>query len=104
MIPVNDPEFGARFGFTSDRFTDDSYLWRHGNEIMVSLITSTPEGRGHFSALVKRIEAAGYTVAVSTPLRRMTAILQRWGFAPTRRYAAEIGADYEAWVRKEASR
>jgi len=70
------------WGFTRERFAGDSYLWKDGEVILISFIESVHEGRGHFSALVRAIEASGFRVAVPTPLGKMVAILSRWGWKP----------------------
>ena len=75
-----DTERAAPFGFTSKKFALDSYLWKDGNSILISLIISNHPGRGDFSALVGIIEKQGFKVVVPCPLGRMTAILIKWGF------------------------
>lgn len=82
MDGMIEPAPDAPFGFTPDRFTDASYLWRTGDRVSVSFIESRVRGRGDFSRLVKAIEAEGLRVAVPTPLGHMTEILTRWGFTP----------------------
>lgn len=75
-----DSEFGKQIGFTSDNFSSDSYLWKDGERVMVSLISSKVEGKGNLSALFNNIEALGLSIAVPTPFARMQAILERKGF------------------------
>lgn len=75
-----DSEFGKQIGFTSDKFSWDSYLWRDGERIFISLISSRHEGQGNLSVLFKNIEALGLRVAVPTPFARMQAILEHKGF------------------------
>jgi len=77
---TTDSEFGAKIGFTSDKFS--GYLWRQGDRIIISLIESRIEGRGDLSRLFEAIERAGYRVAVPTPSARMQGILEHKGFAP----------------------
>lgn len=87
------------WGFTKERFAGDSYLWKTGDRIIVSLIFAKDQGRGYFSALVKAIEADGFKVAVPTPLGKMGSILTRWGFKPHREYDEDFGGTCEVWTR-----
>jgi len=93
---VPDSEKGRAFGFTSDRF--DGYLWESGKRVMTSFIESLQQGQGHLSELFRNIEAAGYYVAVPTPLPRMEAILKRKGFIPHTE-TSELGDPVEVWMK-----
>lgn len=95
MIAV-DSERGMELGFTSDRFSADSYLWEEPERIMVSLIFSrTP---GNFRYLVRRIHEQGKAVAVPTPLGDMRQIVEKCGY----RFALEedeaMGETCEVWT------
>jgi hypothetical protein len=79
MIELDSPP-ARRLGFTSDLFA--GYLWREGDRIMISLITSLQPGQGNFSRLMAAIESEGYRVAVPTPSGRMAALLEHRGFVP----------------------
>ena len=83
MIPDGqikpDSEMGKALGFTSDKF--DGWLWKTGDRVMISMIVSRHEGKGHLSALFKAIEERGFQVAVPSPFARMQSILKRKGFA-----------------------
>jgi hypothetical protein len=92
-----DTKRGKVFGFTSDKFEGDSYLWKGGEFMWVSFIVSRTKGRGYFSSLVKQIKAQGFKVAVPTPLGQMPSILQHLGFRPTLYDSKEFGA-MEVWV------
>lgn len=70
MVSV-DSELGKALGFTSERFTPNSYLWLSGDRLMISLIVAQQKGRGDFSRLLTAIEARGLKVAVPTPLATM---------------------------------
>lgn len=98
MIPV-DSETGRRFGFTSDRFSPISYLWGKNDDVIVSFIHSTEQGKGYFSGLVKNIEAQGYRVVVSTPLPRMEAILVRWGWKPSYVWDDDFQDNVQIWTK-----
>jgi hypothetical protein len=74
-----DSKRGKRFGFTSDLFSFDSYLWKAGNRIIISFIESRDQGKGHLRMLFDMIESFGYTIAVPTPLARMRAICEKRG-------------------------
>jgi len=88
------------WGFTKERFDGDSYLWKTGDRIMVSLIFAKEAGKGYFSALVKAIEADGFKVAVPTPSGRMSLILERWGFKPHREVDPDMGGSVVVWCRE----
>lgn len=88
------------WGFTSRRFTPDSYLWKSGDRIIISLITATPEGKGHFRQLIHAIETAGYKVDVPTPIFAMPLILKKWGFVKRIIKDEEMG-EVELWSRPE---
>lgn len=92
----------ALFGFSLSDFTPDSYLWRRGNEILVSLIIAREPGKGAFSRLLRTIEANGFTVAVPCPLGRMEAILQRKGFVCGYEEDKHFGEQVEVWRRPAA--
>ena len=88
MIVV-DSERGKELGFTSDRFTQDSYLWEEPERIMVSLITS--HGAGNFRALVAAIHAQGKAVAVPTPLGHMRRIVEKNGYVHSVEEVPDVG-------------
>lgn len=94
MIPIG--KAPAHWGFTAERFTGDSYLWRDGDRIVISFIHATNEGKGHFSSLVKAIQADGLKVEVPTPLGKMEAILTKWGWHPFYHEHPEMGM-VEVW-------
>ena len=67
-------------GFTEDKFTMDSYLWKAKDCIYISLITSCHPGRGDFRRLVEKIRRLGLTVKIPTPLRSMEEICRKNGY------------------------
>ena len=69
-----DSETGKELGFTSDRFKNGSYLWKDGNDIIISFIWS--QAKGNFKALVDSIKQKRLTVVIPTPLGRMGRKLQ----------------------------
>jgi hypothetical protein len=91
----------ALFGFSLNDFAPDSYLWRRGNEIMVSLIIARNPGKGAFSRLLRTIEASGFSVAVPCPLGHMEAILQHKGFVCGYEDDARSGERVEVWRRQQ---
>jgi hypothetical protein len=93
-----DSDFGKEIGFTSNKFTGGSYLWRNGDRIIISFIESKSEGKGDLSHLFNSIEALGLRVAVPTPMSRMRAILKRKGFKPHGEYS-EMGT-LEMWEKE----
>ena len=62
-----DPSTEAPFGFSESLF-NDSFLWKAGNEIYLSLIISQHPGRGNVRRLIKNILKEGYIVKIPTPL------------------------------------
>jgi len=80
MIPLDHAP--AHWGFTSAAF-HDSWLWRQGNIIFISMIIAVRPGQGDFSRLVKAIRADGFQVKVPLPSNQMREICQRWEFHPT---------------------
>ena len=78
-VPI-DGEIGMMLGFTSDKFSKDSYLWMYKDEIWISLIISVCPGIGNFKGLVGRIWELGYIAVVPTPMGLMREILTKWGF------------------------
>lgn len=100
-VVVTDSPQGKRWGFTSDVWDKDSYLWRDGSRVMISLVFARNPGHGAFKAMVAAIEAEGLSVAVPCPLGHMRAILKKWGFRETFEYAPEAGGSVDVWVRQQ---
>ena len=76
-----DDEWGETIGFTSDKFSGESYLWAKSDKsIFISFIMSTQEGKGNMRALINNLLCLGLTVKVPTPFPRMECILKRMGF------------------------
>ena len=102
MCPVVnlDSRFGKTIGFTSDKFVKYSYLWKMRKTIYISLIESVKPGEGDFGRLLVNLQRLGFRVKVPTPSSRMTLILLRKGFKPTREVAH--GEQCEVWVKEAA--
>ncbi len=81
------------WGFTPDRWTSDSYLWRSGNEIILSLLFSRAPGNGHLRELIEGIEADGLTFAISCPIGVMEMIVRHYGLV------CSHDGDAEFWRR-----
>ena len=77
MIIKIDSKKGREFGFTSDKFSKDSYLWKDGKFIWISFIASINEHKGNLRALFDTIETKGYNIIVPTPMNRMMAICEK---------------------------
>lgn len=90
----------ASWGFTRERFEGDSYLWKSDRMILVSFIVAHTPGKGHFSELIRAIEADGFQVGIPTPLKGMQGILFHLGFAPKTVRDVDIGEDVQVWTRK----
>lgn len=76
-----DSVFGKLMGFTSDRFrADESWLWRKGKTIYLSMIWVTEPNMGYTQNLIESIHKAKYKVKVPTPLGAMNHIVQKMRF------------------------
>ena len=93
LIPLDHAP--AHWGFTAEHFRD-SWLWRQGFVIYVSMIIAVRPGQGDFSRLIKAILADGFQVRVPIPSNLMREICQRWGFRITQEDSAE--GPVEVWV------
>lgn len=96
MINVYDDN-AKKLGFTSDLF--DGYLWKQGDKIIISLITSLQPRKGNLNNLFSAIESNGYKVSVPTPLGLMEAILSKKGFVKNEVFDADFGATVELWEK-----
>ena len=92
-------ELANEFGFTPDKFSSDSYLWRVDDEIIVSLITSKFPGKGNTRALLEKIREKGFSIMVPTPSARMRYICLSLGFEEQVVHS-ELGA-IEAMIKKK---
>ena len=90
--------FATQLGFTSDRFTPDSYLWLDGDAVMVSFVMSTQPGKGNFRRMVARCHALGLTVKIPTPLGRMLRIVIVNGYRRAMEHDEVSGEQVEVWV------
>lgn len=91
-----DSQAGQQIGFSADLF--EGYLWKQGNRVLISLLVSLSPRRGHLMGLFNAIEAAGFNVAVPTPLGAMQGILASHGFIKTTEVDAAMGP-VDVWVR-----
>lgn len=66
--------------FTAGRWTVLSYLWLDGDRVLLSSVHATAKRRGYLRDLVAGIEAAGFQVAIPTPILDMPQILAHCGF------------------------
>jgi len=83
--------------FNDKRWLISSFLARRDKTVFVALIAAKKPRRGYFRDLVTEIEAAGYDVAVLTPLREMAEIITAWGFKQGRAFLC--GEVQEVWRR-----
>ena len=97
-----DSPAGKLLGFTTDKFTEKSYLWKKGKTIYISFIEAKQKGKGHFKQLVKRLLSLGFTVKIPCPFGRMQKIIEKWGFHMTTEYDPRFG-DVEVWVKEPGS-
>lgn len=79
-IIKTDSIIGQVFGLTSNKFASDSYLWKDGNMIILSLIIA--KHRGAFRTLIETITNMGFTFQIPTPSARIQeiALKQGWHF------------------------
>ena len=82
-------------GFTQDHFSEDSYLWRIGDSIMISNIECKTPGNGHFRRLLETIESKKFTIKVPTPMRRMQEILDKNGFY----HSIDPEQGFQVWIK-----
>ncbi len=93
-----DDKFARKIGFTRDKF--DSYLWKDGDSIYISVIISKQPGKGNFSKLINNILKMGYKVKVPIPLGLMRLILLKKGLKKTYEWDY-VYMDYvEVWVKE----
>jgi len=92
MIKIDSKE-AKKLGFTSDKFTNYSYLWKIGDNIYISLIGSKKEGEGYLRGLFNEILESGFKVAVPNPLPKMEQILAKNDFV------MEIEEDSQVWIK-----
>lgn len=97
-----DSERGKEFGFTGDKYSEESYLWQFSgsNEIYISFIRVTKKRMGHFKQLVYNIINKGYTVKVPVPLGSMEIAVKKMSFKKTYEQNEQFGEEVEVWVRK----
>ena len=79
IINIGTPAADA-LGFTSDKFHEDSYLWKKGDSIYISFIESVSPGKSDFRGLVEKIRSLGLTVKIPTPFSRMEEICRKNGY------------------------
>lgn len=99
MINPSD-EAALSAGFTTERFTCQSYIWKVGDTIYISMVESRHPGRGHFRYMVESILMQGMTVKVSTPLYDMRRILVKNGFEHSLEYDAKLETFVEVYIRR----
>ena len=81
IIEIDSPK-AKKLGFTSDKFSDFSYLWEDGDNLIVSCI-STPELEEHtgaFREFMKKALTKYLNVIIPTPLPRMVEIGEKQGW------------------------
>jgi hypothetical protein len=83
-IILPDSYWGKRLGFTSKRWDENSWLWKDGEYIIISMVIAKEPGKGHFGSLCRRILQLGYGIRVPTAFPRMEAIVKRHGFQPAK--------------------
>lgn len=94
-----DTEFAQSIGFTKDKFRGDSYLWKDGDTIFISLIESKVQGSGYLRELFHLIELKGFKIKVPSPLGKMQTILEHYDFSP---HLESFGDDVvEVWEKTE---
>ena len=94
-----DSEKGKELGFTSDKYSSHSYLFRKDSTMIVSFIETVTPGKGYFSQLLNNLKKSGYNVKVPTPSNIMREILIKKNF----KYTVEEGdlGCCEIWINEE---
>ncbi len=92
-----DSDLGRLLGFTSDRFAEDSYLWKLNGAIIVSMITLSLR-TGNFRELVEKILENGFRVEIPTPIGRMREIVEKCGYTKEYRTCELSKESVEVWV------
>lgn len=90
-----DSDKGRELGFTSDKFSPGSYMWKQDGAVIISLIQSRK--KGNFRELVDKIRSSGLTVKVPTPLANMERIVRKCGYRHTIERDPMMGP-VEVWV------
>ena len=97
IIGHNKNHRGDMLGFTSDKFSQESYLWIKDGCVYISFIHSLK--RGCFRSLVERILSLGYVVRIPTPIGRMHDIVMKNGYE--RKYDPACSVEY--WEKQPAT-
>lgn len=95
---IINPSSTAPFGFSAELF--DGWLWKIGNDIMISFIECRLPCQGHFRRLIENILSHGFNVKIPTPLGRMKRIVQRNGYEKTNVFDKDFGEMIEVWVKR----
>jgi hypothetical protein len=96
-----DSEFAKELSFTSGFFKEGSYLWGDGNRVVVSLIESRNPGQGAFRTFLRTCDRLGIIIVVPSPLPRMMAILQHYGFVETWE-SDDVFGEVDVWIKEGA--
>ena len=79
-----------KWSFTAKRWEPTSFLFRVGDEVVLSSVQATREKRGYLRDLIAGIDRAGLRVTVPCPLTHMTEILTHYGFEPTEEHGVDV--------------
>lgn len=90
---------GNLIGFTQDKFTPWSYLWKINNSVYFSFICAMNPGSGDYRALCEKIISLGCTIKIPTPFPRMREICKKQGYGQTYENTDDFG-QCEVWVKK----
>lgn len=75
-----DSKGAKEVGFSSDLFS--GYLWKEGQLIIISLITSKKEKQGFVKGLFDNIRNKGFDIFVPCPSVRMAHVCLAYGMEP----------------------
>lgn len=98
IITLNS-QFAKSIGFTNDKFTSASYLWKTNNTITISFIESINKRKGYLNGLFNKIKVLNYKIAVPTPLGIMVNILKKKGFEQTFVWDDKFKDNVELWIK-----
>jgi len=88
-----DTDSAKELGFTSDKFSNSSYLWRKDNTIIISFIIAV--GKGAFCQLIKTIQDKGFDFEIPTPSNRIREIAKKQGWNFERKLWEDVGEEVE---------
>jgi hypothetical protein len=85
-----------KYGWKLSQFS--GFLSLDGNTIWISVVESRRPGCGHFSKMIRKLHAAGFTIKVPRPTDHMNAICEHLGFVRTEEIGDIAGTSIAVWI------